>query len=642
MQKSRSTFFSALSLLAFFIIIYSFFYSGTYVTDDEHILSARSLSFAFDKTYNISRVLGNTRVFEFSLAPGRWAIEAANVEPAQAVFGAFLAKLSVLLKVGRIQTLFLLNIVTTALTSVVVYLSARKQKYSHLIGFILSLLFGLCTIAFPYSHTFFRDSLAMFFISCSWYFSISIRNSVKKYSSIISWMGLLVSIIIGILSKNTVIIAIPVILTQLIVWNKSNSKFRPSFENKRHLFKWLLIIPIALGLLAIWVFIIPEIPIFARFSFIYYRSIITNFISNPHPNIIQALIGPFFSPGKSIFLFSPILILSIICLFYRFKTSWPSWFYLILLIIFQALFYDVDWAGHVNWGLRYILPAIPPLLLSIAPLIEKMIRSVFGKVMLVSLAIISLFIQILGTITPISAYFSEKASAAIPVTEHSMIWDFNQSPILWCLNWIFTGQIPNLAIARVKEGLVFMLICVFLTTILSFLSIKFYRFRKLSIIALFIAIISSIFMLIIYKNDPAYYPTRIDLKNSQAQIVSKYQSDDLILLKSYGTSAWDYWMNWTSPKVLWIALPFSYPSPVKIEQFNQTHNPNSAMEPNTSAILNQNVKSSHRVWLVLPNDSPGADLGIEQTWLEERSISSACEIFSGNSEDTKLCLYEIK
>jgi hypothetical protein len=116
---TRSAFFTSILLLSFFVAIYSLVYSGAFVTDDEHIFASRSLSLAFDDKFNLSRVIGNSRVFELSMLPTQQAQEAANVEPAQAFLGALLAKISVFLGVGRVQTMFLLNIWVTALTAVI-------------------------------------------------------------------------------------------------------------------------------------------------------------------------------------------------------------------------------------------------------------------------------------------------------------------------------------------------------------------------------------------------------------------------------------------------------------------------------------------------------------------------------------------
>ena len=358
--------------------IYSLFYSGTFLTDDEHILSARTLSFAFDDTINISRVIGNSRVFEFSTSTDKWASEAANIEPGQALLGSLLVRLALLLHVGRIQMLFLLNIWATALTAVVLYLTAIKLNILTMGGIHTGRVhLALPRIAFPYSRTYFRDPLAMLFLACAWMFAQRIgqpgdekQNTRSKF---VLWMGFLGFSIAGILTKNTVAIAIPVLLLEIIIRRSKIRKVQITHTT------WIKI-AIAVGFIVFfvlfWIFIVPRIPILARFSPGYYFSLISIIVAKPHPNLLQAITGPFISPGKSIFLFSPVLLLSLWSLIFHFRSAWSAWLYLLLLVIFQGLFYDADWAGHVNWGLRYTLPAIPPLILAAAPTIDGLIQEI--------------------------------------------------------------------------------------------------------------------------------------------------------------------------------------------------------------------------------------------------------------------------
>ena len=221
--STLSTRLVGLSLLIFFVTLYSLVYSGTFITDDEHVLAARSLSFAFDDQFNLSRVIGNSRVYDFPLYGPIGATEAANVEPAQAVLGAILAKISVWLGIGRIQTMFLLNIWVTAFTAVIIFITAIKMGNSKQLGIILSVLFGLCTIAFPYSRTYFRDPLAMLFLSGAWLFLHQIiqQSETKKnsFSRVYIWLGFFGCLIAGILSKNTIAIAIPVFLIEINRWD---------------------------------------------------------------------------------------------------------------------------------------------------------------------------------------------------------------------------------------------------------------------------------------------------------------------------------------------------------------------------------------------------------------------------------------
>ena len=106
-QTRFSNPYTALSLFVLLIAIYSLTYSGTFITDDEHILASRTLSLAFDGNLNDQRVYGNQRIHALSDTTPVYAARGVNIEPGQADVGAFLARLAVMLGVGRVQSNFL-------------------------------------------------------------------------------------------------------------------------------------------------------------------------------------------------------------------------------------------------------------------------------------------------------------------------------------------------------------------------------------------------------------------------------------------------------------------------------------------------------------------------------------------------------
>jgi len=632
--------FTAIALFSMIAAIYSLFYSGTFLTDDEHILASRSLSLAFDDSVNIGRVIGNSRVYNLSQLPVRQANEAANVEPAQAVLGALLAKASVLMGVGRIQVLFLLNIWITAFTGIIVYFMAVTMKYSQRIALILTGFFSLGTIAFPYSRTFFRDSLAMMFLAGAWLFAHQIIRQAEEPAAIwkhsLSWLGLTGFSIAGILSKNTVVIAIPVILLEMLLRYPGRKKLTFSASLWKKLGMGLGGISI-IGLT--WYLVIPNIPLLARFTLDYYISLIKFFLTTPRPNFLQALLGPFVSPGKSIFLFSPVLFLSFLGLIYHFRSNWAAWLYLLLLVVFQALFYDADWSGHVNWGLRYVLPALPMLVVAAAPLVERLIRKRQGQLALAMIGAGSLAIQLLGVLTPVRQYFTEKFTAVTPISEQMTIWQAKQSILLWSAKWVLAGKSLDQAVLRNPGSF---LLIIFVIVIFGLLTIYYFRYRKLQSISFFsvtLLIVLNVGMMFLYKDDPVYSRTRNDLVQSQVFLNENVDPQDLVFIKSYGTPAWYYWMNWNEGNIPWMALPYSFPDPLKIGKFNLSQRPEDALDPMTLAIFNEEVKPGMKVWILNPGDSPGADLRLEMMWMAARAKDSNCKNFINGEMITKVCWY---
>lgn len=642
-EKKKTTMVFAVVLFVLLGLIYTLIYSGTFTTDDEHILASQTLSFAFDPHFNIDRVLGNTRVFYLSQLSSRQVMEAANIEPALSWFGVLMAKLSILFGIGHVQILFLLNIWITAFTGMVIFITSQDMSYQRWTGLILAGLYGLGTIALPYSKTYFRDPLAALLLLRAWMFAYRIRavsnETGMKKARLFSWLGFVLSSIAGVLAKNTVVIAIPVLL--IIILGRKSSGQKEKNPGKRRTIGIVAGCCLAV-LLMIWFLVVPRIPSLARFTPQYYKNLIQFFLSSFHPNLIQALIGPFISPGKSIFLFSPILLLSLASLVLHFKKTWQAWFFLLLLIIFQALFYDVDWAGHVNWGLRFTLPAIPILILSAAPIVEMLLKSSMGKVLIGVIAVLSISVQCLGALVPVRQYFVEKAIAIPPVSETALTWQSSQSILLWSAQRVFDGNVPDLAIWRNPIGLLVILAGSLAIGVMILFALLKNKRCWLMGVAVGSLILINLGLVGLYMYDPNYYKTRDDLVYSQQYLVDNIANGDIVLIKSYGAPDWIFWMNWGSLKIHWVCLPYSLPTPTQMIRFNQSGQPEDALDPISLAILGKEALPGKRLWIVIADDSPGAGLGLEQKWLEQKSSASECDTFDGSSHITLICDYQIK
>ena len=148
-------------------------------------------------------------------------------------------------------------------------------------------------------------------------------------------------------------------------------------------------------------------------------------------------------------------------------------------------------------------------------------------------------------------------------------------------------------------------------------------------------------MLVSYASDPVYNISRQDLSGAHEKIKSTFKTGDLVILKSYNTPAWGYWMNWADPALEWIALPLYFPPPDLIEEYELTNNPEVALDEATLDLFQELPDRYQRVWLVLPGDTPGATLNIEVDWLKTISESNAAWIYSGDETKTRLYLFEI-
>ena len=119
-------------------------------------------------------------------------------------------------------------------------------------------------------------------------------------------------------------------------------------------------------------------------------------------NVLVGLWGQFLSPGKSVFLYSPPLVLALFGI-RRFVTRRPSVALAIALTVGPVvLLYSryVFWSGDWAWGPRYLVFALPALLLPVAELLgadlspSRRRRPMFAGLVAVGLAGVT--VQVLG------------------------------------------------------------------------------------------------------------------------------------------------------------------------------------------------------------------------------------------------------
>jgi hypothetical protein len=462
------------------------------------------------------------------------------------------------------------------------------------------------------------------------------KNANPK-RTVVLLFGLGCSLVAGVLSKNILLLAIPVIMLEVGL-NRKKILFNQAVRPRAALL-WTVIGCGLLIILICWMFLIPGFPLFARFTPDYYAFLIKFFIHTPRPNFLEAITGPLISPGKSLFFFSPVLLLSLWGLIFNFKKSWPAWVFLFSIIIAQAFFYDADWSGHINWGARYLLPAIPLLLITAVPLVDRMLKTWQGRTILIGLGLFSLFVQILGVLVPVRDFYVVMYSGDAAVNEWSTVWQARYSIFKWDISYLIRGQPVDLALVRAPDKIFTVLLVSIGILGYVFLSMQSKKMRKFPGLVLVLCLGLNLLMLTGYKNDPVYYLSRRDLRSANQYLSQNIQTGDVVFVRSYGTPAWNYAMNWTGSNVHWTALPYFYLEPSLVEKYQASQNPEDALSTQTVTLLNESLQTNGTVWLVSPSDSPGADLNLEISWLADRASNADCQEFKGINENTEVCKF---
>jgi hypothetical protein len=247
---------------------------------------------------------------------------------------------------GLATSAMLLDGLATALTGALLLLAAARLGYDAATGAILALLYGLATFAFVYARTMFGEPL----VALGWLAAIYVLLGGQTVTSAF-WAGLLVAATVTV--RPALLALAPLFALPLLVrdWRISLA---------RCLAFALPLLVCTGGLLA----------------FNYWR--FGNFLHFGYSETFNGslpvgLVGLLFSPDRSLFLFAPPLLL----LPWALPESWRRercWTAMLLAIPVASLLlysaWPVYWGGPV-WGPRYLLPALPLLILLMAPFVQR-------------------------------------------------------------------------------------------------------------------------------------------------------------------------------------------------------------------------------------------------------------------------------
>lgn len=259
----------------------------------------------------------------------------------------------------------LTNAWVTALSAVLLFLITRRLGYHSQVALALTILFGIATLAWPYAKFDFAEPGITLALLSTIYFLL--RGTQDQQ---LGWVLLAGLVIIGgisirfVTAMNLIVLApIPALVT---------------LQSSRHFLQSLgwafartlaFLAPIAVvGVLALAALVsvfdvaLPKL-----------ADLTEDITRWPDLPIWIGLYGNVVSPGKSILLYAPPLILGLFGSFpfiARHK-GWALPFAGIPLLYLLVYSSTGDWYGGDSWGPRYLVPAVPFLLVMAAPVVEK-------------------------------------------------------------------------------------------------------------------------------------------------------------------------------------------------------------------------------------------------------------------------------
>jgi hypothetical protein len=558
-QRSRSA--SAYLVFSIILLVYLLSFSGFASTDDEQLFSTLTANLTHGRGYSALPLFGNDRLQG----------ESGGVEPLHPILGIPFYLLAENLGLGKVQILYLLPAVYTALTAALLVVISEMKGYTSKTALLLGLLYGLGTIAFPYARTNFREPLAALLITtailCS---EKSLEQNLKNWGKFIYPACGVFALILSVLTKITTVILIPFLLVSFFTKNRQlgNGKNSKTFLLTLFGAIFAACIVLVLGLM------LPNEGL-SRFTFQFLEYIRYTLPRIPHDHFLSALAGLFFSPGKGLIIYSPILVLILFTpIFKQIKgTDWIIYFVALLaLAIIQALIYDEQW-WSISWGTRALLPALPLACLAALPVLDAGInsRNTILQFCTIFLMVSSGFIQIGRLLTSDPAY----ANWVVQVTGKSItsetLWNPRLAPMIQHWRLAFSNQVSDIAWLYINwrsMPTIPFLILIFSSGLLIALSFFEIRRTKKPYKASNIAALVLIVMLLIpgaAQFDQRYNRDVVVFKEISDLICKIAQGDDLVLIDAYLTPFWWYYANFGCDRSDWVGLPYLHHTAINTE-----------------------------------------------------------------------------
>ncbi|MBZ0304553.1 MAG: hypothetical protein K8I82_00665, partial [Anaerolineae bacterium] len=504
--------------------------------------------------------------------------------------------------IGMLHTVWLLNVLVTAAVGVVIFWTGLTLDYRREVSFAEALIIGLATMLWPYTQTFFREPLAAFWIACAFLLAFQLQQRWQMWK-----VGLLLLVCAAsVLTKEIMFLSFPALL--VVLW--------PTHLTRRTFLTGTVML--AVGILVI--------------IGLYSLTSETNFGSNRYDSqgylgrveessldyFLTVLGAYLFSPGRSLWATSPILLLSLYGGWLAYHAGrWRLSLAPFVLLLTVTAGYGVggwDWHGGLGWGTRYLLHVIPVMGLLLLPVLQLFFErrvSRFWWVVGAVLLIFSVVIQLGGLLVPTplafdillaefpekgARAFQEEATWSLQYTQWSLhlknmnfdalavAWQYTRAGLFAAGFFIAAGLILTVWKGRVTKSIFVMQ---FLTLLIIWISGIGFAFRAL-------------------WDDPRFKANRPELQQLMASLEQQAGERDLVLLAN--PEYLYFFLNSYRGEGMLVTLPYlageryspDQPDPVVID-FDQGGGitPNERIDSTTSRLMNYLNRRYPNVWLVM-------------------------------------------
>jgi hypothetical protein len=270
------------------------------------------------------------------------------------------------------------NCVISAATIGLMYLLIVRLGYAGAIGLAVAGLLGISTLTWPYAKSEFAEPIQALLLLAA---LAALREAHSKASALPSLAsGLALALLV--LAKPVNALLIPVFGLALL-WKLRGAEPR-RLVGRAATFG----ISAALGVVALGLYNLLRFGSYSSFGYdVPWNS-----------SIVVGLIGWFLSPGKSVFLYMPVLVLAALAgpLFARrhaFEAAVVGASSLVLVLVYAWSPYWA-WSGDWAWGVRFAVPLLPLWVVPLAPALANWGRK--WRAGLLAAALLGILVQTLG------------------------------------------------------------------------------------------------------------------------------------------------------------------------------------------------------------------------------------------------------
>jgi hypothetical protein len=472
---NRKTVRLALQLSLFLFAIYLLTYRGGFHSIDEVSIFAVTENLVKFGTVNTNQIAWTQWTTSQAEAQGFFGQDGQVYSKkglALSLAQAPLYSLALLLPgLGMLQTVSLLNAVITAATAYVLFLFLQRMNFTLPATLLTVLIFALATISFIYAKYLFSEPLAGLLLLLAAY--LLFVHKQEGGFAYIFMAGLAAGF--AVLSRANNLFLVPVFGMYLLFTTycprqeTHSEQWLSQVLNQNRFFRALSLFGLGLAAPAAILLAYNAVRSGNPFQTGYDLTLFS-------ANILLGLYKLLFSPLRGLFIYSPILLLSLPgWLYLRRRYPAEAWLFAGLTGVTVLLFSIWSSGEGLSWGSRFLVPVIPFLAICLAPLIEMILdyqltTSHFTfyvlRLTFYPLLLLSLLIQLLGAIinpwvflarlqAEFGGEFFLENTAALYDFRYSQIvgqfqsWSPENSDLAWWQPWGFDGLAFGLSLSLV-------------------------------------------------------------------------------------------------------------------------------------------------------------------------------------------------